>query len=124
MTLSGTDFSRFAVENGITLSPVDVFDLTQSANCDPDEGAEWLPWYKAALGLLTEQLGQMTKWLESGRRPTPEAVAEMKRRWLLHLLLVGIGPSQDAGANVRRKAFSEGEANAAFHVLEFKAAGE
>jgi len=85
---------------------------------DTHEGAEWLPFYKASLGILAEMIGWMIEHIESGRKPDAQRVAAIKRAWLLNLWLGGIGPEQEAEKAAYRKAFAEGETNAMFFALE------
>lgn len=119
-TLTRRDVALFSLRHGLSLMPEEIDAITDSANLDTEEGAEWLPWYKAALGVLAELTGHMHSYLESGVPLSPDVMANMKRAWMIHLWLIGIGPSQDAEANAQRKAFAEGEANAAFYALEEK----
>ena len=112
------DIAQWSIRNGLDLMPEEIDAIFDSANVDTDEGAEWLPFYKAALGILAEMIGWMIKRIESGEKPDAERVAAIKRAWLLNLWLGGIGPEQDAAKAAYRKAFAEGETNAAFFALE------
>jgi hypothetical protein len=90
----------------------ELTDIVDGANRDADEGPEWLPYYKAALGLLAMGMGSLSALCsklidELSRRPdvNPEAVANLRRvlgnartDWDRHLRLVGIGPSTDPAA--------------------------
>lgn len=118
--LSRRDVAQWSLRNGLSLMPEEIDCIVDNANRDTDEGGEWLPYYKAALGLLAELVGYLVKYVESGATPDATVAAAMKRAWLLHLWLGGIGPEQDAAKAAERKAFAEGEANAAFFALEAK----
>ena len=112
------DIAQWSIRNGLDLMPEEIDAIFDNANVDTDEGAEWLPFYKAALGILAEMIGWMIKRIESGEKPDAERVAAIKRAWLLNLWLGGIGPEQDAAKAAYPKMFSEGETNAAFFALE------
>lgn len=57
---------------GDDYQPDDPDELLASANADPDEGAEWLPYYKLALGMNASTIGYLCGVLQ-GLRTTPTA---------------------------------------------------
>jgi hypothetical protein len=91
------DLSLFCIHNDISMSPEEIDDALRSANMDPDEGADWLPYYKAALGFLAQCVGA----LSAGAKVSDPHVA---RLWELHLLLCGIGPDRNIVRAARSKA--------------------
>lgn len=93
------ELASFCLRARIELSPEETADILRSANMDPHEGASWLPYYKAALGLLALMVGMM----EGGKRTSDPTVS---RLWHLHMLLCGIGPDEDTerAATIRRIA--------------------
>ena len=81
----------------------DVAQLVASANADPREGVEWLPYYKLALAVLAEAAGQIQGLAEVISRDMPpdhlpgRVVVEEALRWFdgmfrVHLRVCGLGP--------------------------------
>ncbi len=73
----------------------EIDDLWVSANDDAHEGAEWLPYYKMSLSLLSECIGILSSQLP--RPLTGDDLAdhlESARLWHHSLLLSGIGPQR------------------------------
>ena len=85
-------------------SEIDYFAVLETANADPHEGAEWLPYYKAAMAILAEECGGMAAILSKmlvayGDNPAGKTIRKTLERmqvfWLAHLKLCGIGPQTD-----------------------------
>lgn len=116
------DFMEWASKHGISLPTADVNACVEYANLDEEEGVEWLPFYKASLGFLSELAGYMGGIIErTALAVKPEQLAEMKRLWLLHLLLAGIGPDQDAGRAAALKIKAIRDTDECFSGLEVQA---
>jgi hypothetical protein len=64
---------RAAIGDHAALDDEDYELLAASANADPHEGAEWLPYYKIALGLLMQGFGVLDATVEFA--PATAAVA-------------------------------------------------
>lgn len=85
-----------------------VADMVKSANSDAKEGAEWLPYYKVALGVLARAFGELeTVALFGIRAAATDDDLSVGRfavireqldhaRWLfkVHLRPIGIGPDE------------------------------
>ncbi len=112
------ELSLFSIQHGLGLNPWEKDTALDFANTDPDEGREWLPYYKAAMGLLAEMGGLMARHLYAGRQPSPEAVDEMKRLWFLHLVLAGVGPTAPGEDTTARVEFARAEADDLFAAFE------
>jgi hypothetical protein len=81
-------------------------NLLKSANADPEEGAEWLPYYKLALALLMQAFGTACAVAQdaiSTPNPTPAKTYSQKRMMRLiayrlaelsnHVCGIGPGPA-------------------------------
>lgn len=87
------------------LTDDDLKELTDSANADADEGAEWLPYYKLSLSLLMRAFGELNAVALNGilgRTPgvVPGKVYEVHGRScdLARLSLRPCGAGPDASA--------------------------
>lgn len=92
------------------LEPEDWAELTSQANADPDEGADWLPYYRLALGVLMQAFGRLdavcqelidvTEGNIPAQRMTRIKVARARAEMVAALSLrpCGIGPTDDPAA--------------------------
>jgi len=78
-----------------SLSDKEVVDLLAAANADPDEQAEWLPYYKMALSRLMKCCAILR--VKAGEQDVGEAA----KLYYQHLLFCGIGPRKDADVIVK-----------------------
>ena len=89
---------RELLGNPDCLTEQDYADLAGSANADPDESAEWLPYYKLALALLMQAFGVAMSMARSCPNKDVPALARSLAR--LHFYPCGIGPD---GSPEKRK---------------------
>lgn len=89
---------------GDDFQPDDVDDLLKSANADPDEGAEWLPYYKLAIAIDAGTIGYLCGILDGLKRtPAPDlnrvidtALKVARQEMAASSIVCGIGPRTDA----------------------------
>lgn len=88
------------------LSVEEFEGILATANADPDEGIEWLPWYKLSLGLLMNACGALTAAVDEAIKAIepndPELARKMRdlrfeslKTLILSLRASGTGPSTD-----------------------------
>lgn len=77
-----------------TLDAEDYVLLTCSANADPDEGAEWLPYYKVACGLLIQAFGMAEAAAVLANDRGQRIMALARGRVVLSQRAAGIGPQE------------------------------
>ena len=99
------------------IDAVGLGDLLVSANADPHEGAEWLPYYKAALGVLMQAFGMLEATCQTAidmasAAPVPTAkwqrLLHTRDKSLdlarLHLRPCGVGPDRTAAKAAESEA--------------------
>lgn len=91
------DLTTFCLHHGVSMTPDEIDDALEAANRDPEEGADWLPYYKTALGCLAQCVGRLSE----GALASDPVV---RRLWELHLLFCCIGPNTDTVHSVRLRA--------------------
>ena len=86
------------------VSEEDIDGMIRASAADPEEGAEWLPYYKAASSILVGTLGSLTGAIErrlgeidhvDAREHLRHVMRSALQDWYREMLLVGIGPSTD-----------------------------
>lgn len=90
------DVNLWAIHHGIDLSPEETDDIIKSSNCDPEETAEWLPFYKAGLCKMVECVAELMNVVEDTKEwpdGTNDAIQRVKRAFKLKMLLIAIGPN-------------------------------
>lgn len=104
------DRVRAVLRGSPLLEPEDYADLAEQANADPEEGADWLPYYKLALGVLMRAFGMLdavcgelidvTDGNIPARRMVRIKVARSRAEMVAALSLrpCGIGPTDDPAA--------------------------
>lgn len=115
------EINLWAIHHGLNLSPEEVESAVESSSLDPEEGAEWLPFYKASLGYLSELAGLLSALLHrNGAGIGDEKLNEAKRLWLLHLYFGGIGPDNGSERGQMLKSRAEKDTEECFAALAGK----
>src|SRR4051812_20899361 len=102
------------------LDEEDAEDIVTAANTDPDESAEWLPYYKAALCRLaqgTACLKAVVDRLTADKPLDPKirnVIRDAAEAYRDHLFLCGAGPHQDDPARTMMATQSADAARAQF----------
>ncbi len=98
MTTITEERVRAVLRNSPLLSAEDYQHLTAQANMDADEGADWLPYYKIALGVLMMAFGSLEAVATGPHNFDPksrrEVVADALALAKLSNLPCGIGPDE------------------------------
>jgi hypothetical protein len=85
---------EFSDRHGLHLTAEEIGDIQQAASLDSHEGAEWLPYYKAALGLMAQIVGSLWLGIDNAHL-RKEDLLRVKRQWFLHMVLGAVGPRID-----------------------------
>lgn len=84
------------------IDPADVADIFAAQNYDQGEGAEWIPFYKMALGRLAQSAGALRALVEilsddviltpRQQKTMATVLIDAGRAYRDHLVLCGVGP--------------------------------
>jgi hypothetical protein len=101
--MTHAEIAQWAERNGIDMTIGEIREAAESAECDADEGAEWLPFYKIALNRLSSCCGRLSAIIKAdGVQIDEEEIDQIKRDWQLHLLFAGIGPGVGSAAEAAK----------------------
>lgn len=116
--MAGLTYGRIADVIGVfgdSLAGEDIEQAEKTSGEDPEEGPEWLPYYKAAISIVIGGFGEAGGLLfqlsDDGRIPAElrvtmrEKAEQIARQFAAAAMLTRVGPSDDPEVQRRAEEF-------------------